>query len=105
MHLVPFRVCECHLQMQGILRDHDLRGHVWMALLFNKGMLPGTVLCNAKAVKSWFCRQDTDSAGDVFAMWRKIYGELRMHLGPGGPLLHHCGIDYIQRTSQQENDL
>ena len=93
MHPVLFRVCDCCPRVQGILRDHDLRGHVWMALLFNRGMLPGTVLCNAKAVKMWFCSHDSDSAGDVPAMWRKIHSELRMHLEPGGPLLHRCGID------------
>ena len=75
--------------MQGILRDHDLRGHVWMALLFNKGLLPGTVLCNAKAVNTWFRSHDADCAGDLYAMWRKIHGELRMHLGTGA-LLPHC---------------
>ena len=73
--------------MQGILRDRDLRGHVWMALLFNHGVLPGTVLCNAKDVKAWFRRHDTESAGSILALWRKVYGELRMHLGTGGRLL------------------
>ncbi|CAK0763143.1 hypothetical protein CVIRNUC_003028 [Coccomyxa viridis] len=91
--------------MQGILRDHDLRGHVWMALLFNKGMLPGTVLCNAKAVKSWFCRHDTDSAGDVFAMWRKVYGELRMHLGPGPGYLPRQVPGYIAKPQRQDATL
>ena len=76
-----------------------------MALLLNKGLLPGTVLCNAKAVKTWFRSHDAESAGDGFAMWRQVYGELRMHLGSGGPWRSAVALTLFKADSDRRTIL
>lgn len=69
--------------MQGMQRDGDLRGHVWLALRYSNGQLPATALCNAKVVTRWCRVYDPDNACSMTAIWTRISGELQAHLGRG----------------------
>ena len=66
-----------------MLRDADLRGHVWLALLYSDGQLPATTLCNAKAVSRWYRDYDLHNVGSMAAIWKRVSSELRSHLGRG----------------------
>ena len=57
-----------------------MRGQVWLALVYNDGQLPGTALCNAKAVMKWCRKHDPDNAGSMMAIWEKLSAELQSHL-------------------------
>ncbi|CAL5219745.1 g1644 [Coccomyxa viridis] len=66
---------------EGMLRDADLRGHVWLALLYSDGQLPATTLCNAKAVSRWYRNYDLHNVGSMAAIWKRLSSELQSHLG------------------------
>ena len=58
-----------------------MRGQVWLALVYNNGQLPGTTLCNAKAVMKWCREHDSDNVGSMTAIWKKVSAELQSRLG------------------------
>lgn len=60
-----------------------MRGQVWLALMYNDGQLPGTALCNAKAVMKWCRERDADNVGSMMAIWKKLSAELQSHLENG----------------------
>ena len=87
--------------MQGMLRDADLRGHVWLALLYSDGQLPATTLCNAKAVSRWYRDYDLHNVGSMAAIWKRVSSELRSHLGRGEARssMHMTSRRYILHAS------
>ena len=78
-----------------------MRGQVWLALMYNDGQLPGTALCNAKAVMKWCREHDPDNVGSTMAIWEKLSAELQSHLGNGAdPLSRDAGqIRNLQRQA------
>ena len=86
--------------LQGLLRDIELKGQVWLALLYSDGQLPATALCNAKAVTRWCRAHDPDNAGSVMAVWERVSGELQSKLGRGRACgsMHSTFLQYPYRS-------